>query len=107
MSLDKKLIDKLINVTSNASIACHKFVGKNDKIAADKAAVDEMRNELNRINMNGRIVIGEGEMDEAPMLYINEKVGTKTGERALILNFLPQFFIIIPGLIILWLTTPK
>ena len=56
------------------------FKGKNDKLAADKAAVDEMRSELNKINMKGKIVIGEGEMDEAPMLYINEEVGTKKGE---------------------------
>ncbi|MBA1337262.1 MAG: fructose-1,6-bisphosphatase II / sedoheptulose-1,7-bisphosphatase, partial [Pelagibacterales bacterium] len=56
------------------------YKGKNDKIAADKAAVDEMRKELNLINMKGKIVIGEGELDEAPMLYVNEKVGTQNGE---------------------------
>ena len=43
MSLDKKLVDKLVNITSSASIACYKFIGKNDKISADKAATDEMR----------------------------------------------------------------
>ena len=47
-----------------------------DKIAADKGAVDPMRRELNKINMDGTVVIGEGEMDEAPMLYIGEKLGT-------------------------------
>ena len=52
---------------------------KKDKIAADKAAVDSMRNELNKIDMNGQIVIGEGELDEAPMLYIGEKLGTGNG----------------------------
>ena len=57
-----------------------KFKGKNDKIAADKAAVDEMRSELNKIDFTGEVVIGEGEMDEAPMLYIGEKVGTGKGE---------------------------
>ena len=55
------------------------MVGKKDKIAADKAAVDAMRNELNKINMKGQIVIGEGELDEAPMLYIGEKLGTGDG----------------------------
>jgi fructose-1,6-bisphosphatase II / sedoheptulose-1,7-bisphosphatase len=55
------------------------MVGKKDKIAADKAAVDSMRNELNKIKMNGQIVIGEGELDEAPMLYIGEKLGSGNG----------------------------
>ena len=54
--------------------------GKKIKFAADQSAVDEMRNQLNKINMNGRIIIGEGELDEAPMLYIGENVGTKSGE---------------------------
>ena len=57
-----------------------KFKGMNDKIAADKAAVDEMRSELNKIDMRGKVVIGEGEMDEAPMLYIGEEIGTGKGE---------------------------
>ena len=81
MSLDKKLIDKLINVTSNASIACHKFVGKNDKIAADKAATDIMRENLNKLDIDGKVVIGEGELDKAPMLYIGEKVGANEGPK--------------------------
>jgi fructose-1,6-bisphosphatase II / sedoheptulose-1,7-bisphosphatase len=55
------------------------MVGKKNKIAADQAAVDAMRNELNKIDMNGQIVIGEGELDEAPMLYIGEKLGTGNG----------------------------
>ena len=79
MSIDKKFIDKLINVTSKAALASSYFVGKKDKVAADKAAVDSMRSELNNLNMNGKIVIGEGELDEAPMLYIGEKLGTKNG----------------------------
>ena len=58
-----------------------KFIGKNDKIAADQAAVDQMRHEFNKIDMDGKIVIGEGEMDEAPMLFIGEKVGTKKGQK--------------------------
>ena len=79
MAIDKKFIDQFINVTSKAAIASSFFVGKKDKIAADKAAVDSMRNELNKIDMKGKVVIGEGELDEAPMLYIGEKLGTKKG----------------------------
>ena len=79
MSINKKFIDQFVNVTSKAALASSYFVGKKDKLAADKAAVDSMRNELNRINMNGKIVIGEGELDEAPMLYIGEILGTKKG----------------------------
>ena len=79
MPVDKKLLDQFINVTSKAALASSFQVGKKDKIAADKAAVDSMRTELNNMNINGKIVIGEGELDEAPMLYIGEKVGTLTG----------------------------
>ncbi len=79
MAIDKKFIDLFVNVTSKAALAAHNFVGKNDKIAADKAAVDAMRNELNQLNINGEIVIGEGELDDAPMLYIGEKLGTMVG----------------------------
>ncbi len=77
MSIDKKFVDDFINVTSKAALASSYLVGKKDKIAADKAAVDSMRYELNKMNINGKIVIGEGELDEAPMLYIGEKLGTK------------------------------
>ena len=79
MTIDHKYIDQFINVTTKAALASYDFVGKKDKIAADKAAVDSMRNELNQLNINGKIVIGEGELDEAPMLYIGEKVGTING----------------------------
>ena len=79
MTIDKKFIDQFVNVTSKAAIASYPLVGKNDKVAADKAAVDSMRTELNQLNINGKIVIGEGELDEAPMLYIGEKVGTTNG----------------------------
>ena len=79
MSLDKKLIDKMVNITSRASIACHKYVGKKDKIAADMAATDVMREDLNKLDINGKVVIGEGELDHAPMLYIGEKLGTGNG----------------------------
>ncbi len=79
MTIDKKFIDQFVDITSKASLEASYQVGKNDKIAADKAAVDSMRNELNKINMNGQIVIGEGELDQAPMLYIGEKLGTGNG----------------------------
>ena len=79
MTIDQKFIEQFVNVTSNAAIASYPLVGKNDKVAADKAAVDSMRKELNQLNINGKIVIGEGELDEAPMLYIGEKVGTING----------------------------
>ena len=79
MAIDKKFIDLFVNVTSKAALAANSLVGKNDKIAADKAAVDAMRHELNQLNINGEIVIGEGELDDAPMLYIGEKLGTTVG----------------------------
>ena len=75
MSLKKELTDEIIKVTSKAAISCYKFIGKNDKISADKAATDTMRNEINKLKINGEVVIGEGELDEAPMLYIGEKLG--------------------------------
>ena len=78
--INPKLLDKFIRVCERAAFGASKFRGKNDKIAADQAAVDEMRAELNKIEMKGNIVIGEGEMDEAPMLFIGEKLGTDTGE---------------------------
>ena len=79
MSIDQKYIDKFVSVTSKAALASFYLVGKKDKIAADKAAVDSMRSELNQLDINGQIVIGEGELDDAPMLYIGEKIGTKNG----------------------------
>ena len=79
MELNKKFEELFINVSIRAALSSYKFVGKKDKNAADKAAVDSMRNELNKINMKGKIVIGEGELDEAPMLYIGENVGNDNG----------------------------
>ena len=81
MAINPKFLDFFIKATENAAIGASKFVGKNDKIAADKGAVDPMRRELNKINMEGTVVIGEGEMDEAPMLYIGEKLGTLSGPK--------------------------
>ena len=79
MAIDKKFVDQFIKVSTRAALASHYLVGKKDKISADKAAVDAMRTELNKIDMKGQIVIGEGELDEAPMLYIGEKLGTMIG----------------------------
>ena len=79
MAIDKKFVDQLVIVTSKAALASSYLVGKKDKIAADKAAVDSMRSDLNNLDIQGQIVIGEGELDEAPMLYIGEKLGTNKG----------------------------
>jgi len=79
MELSKDLLDKIINVTSKAAIACYPHLGKKDKILADKAATDEMRKYLNMLNIDGQVVIGEGELDKAPMLFIGEKLGTSKG----------------------------
>ena len=79
MSIDEKYIDHFINVSSKAALASSYLVGKRDKNAADQAAVDSMRAELNKIDMNGRVVIGEGTLDEAPMLYTGELLGNKSG----------------------------
>ena len=78
--IDPKLLNKFTRVCERAAFGASKFRGKNDKIAADQAAVDEMRSELNKIEMKGKVVIGEGEMDEAPMLFIGEQIGTGKGE---------------------------
>ena len=79
MPIDKKFIDLFHNISAKAALASYHYVGKKDKIAADKAAVDSMRENLNKISMKGQIVIGEGELDDAPMLYTGEKLGTGNG----------------------------
>ena len=79
MSLNKDLIKKLVKVTSRAAINCYRYLGKEDKKLADKAATDSMRNDLNDMEIMGEVVIGEGELDEAPMLYIGEKLGKGNG----------------------------
>ena len=75
MALNKDLINDIITVTSKAAISCYDFIGKNQKKNADKAATDSMRNEINKLSINGEVVMGEGELDKAPMLYIGEKLG--------------------------------
>ena len=79
MAIDKKFIDKFNYVTSKAALAASYLVGKKDKNGADQAAVDTMRSELNKIDMNCKVVIGEGALDEAPLLYTGEFLGTKKG----------------------------
>ncbi len=81
MIIDKKFVNQIINVTSKAAIASSHLVGKKDKVAADRAAVDSMRAELNKIEMTGEIVIGEGSLDEAPMLFNGEILGKKIGPK--------------------------
>jgi fructose-1,6-bisphosphatase II / sedoheptulose-1,7-bisphosphatase len=78
-SLDRSLVLELVRVTERAAIAAAGWRGKGDEKAADHAAVEAMRAELSRVHINGRIVIGEGERDEAPMLFIGEEVGAGDG----------------------------
>ncbi|MEQ8696265.1 MAG: class II fructose-bisphosphatase [Bauldia litoralis] len=80
-SLDRILTLELVRVTERAAVAAARLRGRGDEVAADQAAVDAMRSELNLLPIHGTVVIGEGERDEAPMLYIGEEVGTKSGPR--------------------------
>ena len=77
MTIDIKFIDQFIKISSKAALASSYLVGKKNKNAADQAAVDSMRSELNKIDMTAEVVIGEGTLDEAPMLYTGEILGTK------------------------------
>jgi fructose-1,6-bisphosphatase II / sedoheptulose-1,7-bisphosphatase len=77
--LDRVLVLEVARVTEAAAIAAARFKGRGDEKAADGAAVDAMRKELAKLHIRGRVVIGEGEMDESPMLYIGEEVGTHEG----------------------------
>src|SRR5438477_1525982 len=76
---DRNLALEIVRVTEAASLAAARWVGRGDKIAADQAAVDAMRLMLDTVSMDGIVVIGEGEKDEAPMLYNGEKVGNGNG----------------------------
>ena len=80
-SLDRNLALEAVRVTEAAAIACSMWMGRGDERAADQAAVDAMRQALNSLDIEGTVVIGEGERDEAPMLYIGEKVGTGRGPK--------------------------
>ena len=77
--LDRVLVLEMVRVTEQAAVAASKWVGRGDNDAADAAAVEAMREALNQLPMDGTVVIGEGERDEAPMLYIGEKVGSAQG----------------------------
>lgn len=77
--LDRVLVLEMVRVTEAAAIAASTLVGRGDEKAADAAAVEAMREALNGLDMDGTVVIGEGERDEAPMLFIGEKVGTGQG----------------------------
>lgn len=79
MKISDELASAIASVTEVAAVAAFDWVGKQDKNAADKAAVEAMRNRLNEIDFHGKIVIGEGEIDDAPMLYIGEQVGKQSG----------------------------
>jgi fructose-1,6-bisphosphatase II len=76
LNMDRNLALEVVRVTEAAALASARLMGRGDEKAADQAAVDSMRNALNSMNMCGTVVIGEGERDEAPMLYIGEKVGS-------------------------------
>jgi fructose-1,6-bisphosphatase II / sedoheptulose-1,7-bisphosphatase len=78
-ALDRVLVLEMVRVTEAAAIAASKLIGRGDEKAADAAAVEAMRGALNELPFDGTVVIGEGERDEAPMLYIGEKVGTEQG----------------------------
>jgi len=79
--VDRNLALELVRATEAAALSCARLMGRGDETAADQAAVDAMRTALNKIEMDGTIVIGEGERDEAPMLFIGEKVGTGNGPK--------------------------
>jgi len=79
MSMDRNMALELVRATEAAALASARLMGRGDETSADQVAVDAMRSALNRIEMKATVVIGEGERDEAPMLYIGEKVGTGSG----------------------------
>ena len=79
--LDRVLVLEMVRVTEAAAVAASKLIGRGDEKAADAAAVEAMRAALNTLPFDGTVVIGEGERDEAPMLYIGEKVGRGTGPK--------------------------
>lgn len=79
--MDRNLALEAVRVTEAAALAASKLMGRGDEKAADQAAVDAMRTSLNSLNIEGTVVIGEGERDEAPMLYIGEKVGMGGGPK--------------------------
>ena len=79
--LERILTLEIVRVTERAAVSAARLRGRGQEKASDQAAVDAMRRELNKLPIDGTVVIGEGELDEAPMLYIGEKVGDKTGPK--------------------------
>ena len=79
--MDKNLALDFVRVTEAAALSAARWIGKGDKNAADQAAVETMRRVFNNLDIDGKVVIGEGERDKAPMLYIGEKVGTGKGKK--------------------------
>src|SRR5438270_12313559 len=79
--LERILSIEIVRVTERAAVSAARLVGRGAEKAADQAAVDAMRRELNKLPIAGTVVIGEGELDEAPMLFIGEEVGTKKGPK--------------------------
>ncbi len=79
--LERILSLEIVRVTERAAVSAARLRGRGDEKAADQAAVDAMRRELNKLPIDGTVVIGEGELDEAPMLFIGEEVGTKKGPK--------------------------
>jgi len=79
--MDRNFALEFVRVTEAAAIASAKLMGRGDETAADLAAVEAMRQRMNSIQFDGRVVIGEGERDEAPMLYIGERVGAGDGPK--------------------------
>ena len=92
--LDRVLVLEMVRVTEAAAIAASKLIGRGDEKAADAAAVEAMRKAFDELYMDGTVVIGEGERDEAPMLYIGEKVGGAPGKGPKIDNFYRNPFIL-------------
>ncbi|MDP6559538.1 MAG: fructose-bisphosphatase class II, partial [Candidatus Binatia bacterium] len=74
--MERNLALEVVRITETAAISCARYMGKGDEKAADQAAVTAMRQAFMGVPINGTVVIGEGERDEAPMLYIGEKVGS-------------------------------
>ena len=81
IDMDRNLALEVVRVTEAAALAASKLVGRGDKVTADQVAVDAMRDALNSLHIRGKVVIGEGERDEAPMLYIGEEVGDGKGPK--------------------------
>src|SRR6266571_415495 len=81
LALERVLTLEIVRVTERAAVSAARLIGRGAEKAADQAAVDAMRRELNKLPIDGTVVIGEGELDEAPMLFIGEKVGTRNGPK--------------------------